>query len=244
MEPARELARFGVEVSSPVWRVSLSKYEPLVAPPAAAQLHGRFDDPTEAEGGGAESFSVLYCASTAPACFIETLSGLRIKLGVVEELLSNTLIALEERNEDSASIDDQGIVTKDWQTANVLTSGRIVTTASLFDLTNATAVQTLRFHLAPSLIALGLDDLDFAQLLGTNRDLTQAISRWIWSMTTDSGEPLFSGIRYRSRFDPEAICLALYENRYSVDGELDIQSITLDTPGFAEAASTLRLRIA
>lgn len=80
-------------------------------------------------------------------------------------------------------------------------------------------------------------------MLGDNRDLTRAISRWLWTMTTDSGEPLFSGIRYRSRFDPDSACLALYQDRYQVDGDIDTQPITSDTPGFAEAASILRLEI-
>lgn len=97
--------------------------------------------------------------------------------------------------------------------------------------------------MALTLLALRIVDLDFSHVLSDNRDLTRAISRWLWSMTTNSGDPLFSGIRYRSRFDPESICLALYENRYSIDGEIDIQPITPETQGFAAAATTLRLEI-
>lgn len=97
--------------------------------------------------------------------------------------------------------------------------------------------------MAPLLIAHGLDDLDFSHVLSDNRDLTRAISRWIWTMTEESEKLLFAGIRYRSRFDPECICLALYEGRFSVDGHIDIQPITPTTQGFAEAASILRLEI-
>lgn len=91
---------------------------------------------------------------------------------------------------------------------------------------------------------MGLDDLDFGEVLGSNRILTQAISRWIWSMKSQAGEPLFSGIRYRSRFDPESICLALYQGRFSIDGDIHTQSITPQTPGLVEAANILRLSIA
>lgn len=243
MHPSDELVRYGVEVSKRVRRVSLKRYTPLSAPPAYAQVHGRFDDPLDADEHASDIYAVLYCATTPEAAFIEALGGLRAKLGILNDLLSNTLITTDERSADADAQSNAGVVTKDWQSANQLTSGNIVTSASLFDLTSAAAVQTLRFHLAPSLIALGLEDLDFGDLLGTDRNLTQAISRWIWSMKTDGGEPLFSGIRYRSRFDPECICLALYEGRFSVDGDIDTQSITPETSGFAEAASILRLQI-
>ena len=47
MHPSDELVRYGVEVSKRVRRVSLKRYTPLSAPPAYAQVHGRFDDPLD-----------------------------------------------------------------------------------------------------------------------------------------------------------------------------------------------------
>lgn len=244
MPPYQELVSFGVELSNPVWRVSLKRYTPFSAPPAALQIDGRFDDPLEPSGDNDEFYSVLYCSPDPLTAFLESIGMLRPRLGVLSDLLADTLLTVDERDADSGYQHSLGVVTTNWQAANQLTSGTIITQAPVFDLTSAAAVQAMRFHLAPSLIALGLDDLDFSHVLSDNRDLTRAISRWLWTMTNDAGKPLFSGIRYRSRFDPECICLALYEGRYDVEGEIDLQDITPDTPGFAEAASILRLTIA
>lgn len=244
MQSGGEFSRFGIEISNPIWRVSLKAYPPFSPPPASVQVYGRFDDPLDADKDDANRYSVLYCTQSSVAAFVETMGGLRPKLGAVEDLLKQMLISVDERESTAALLRTAGEVTRDWQHANHLTSGSVVTSALLFDLANAGAVQTLRIHLAPSLIAMGLDDLDFGELLGSNRTLTQAISRWVWLMKDEDGQPLFSGIRYRSRFDPECMCLALYEDRYSIDGDVDIQPINRETPGFAEAASILRLRIA
>ena len=244
MQSGGELSRFGIEISNPGWRVSLKAYPPFSPPPAIVQIHGRFDDPFSADRDDADAYSVLYCAQSSTAAFVEATSGLRPRLGAIESLLSQTLISIEEQESTAALHRTAGEVTRDWQHANHLTSANVVTSALLLDLANPEAVQTLRMHLAPSLIAMRLDDLDFGELVGSNRQLTQAISRWVWSMKGEEAEPLFSGIRYRSRFDPECICFALYEDRYSIDGDIDTQPITLETPGFAEAAATLRLSIA
>lgn len=240
MQNADDLLGFGVEVPRKVWRVSLKRYVPLTPPPKAAQGKGRFDDPIENDLDG---FGVLYCGTSLNAAFIETLGGFRRKIGVIEELLSGTLLTAEERDASNELQLFSGIVPEDWMRTVQVASGNIVTSSPVFDLANPSAVQTLRFYLAPTLIALQLDDLDFSHVLGDNRDLTRAISRWIWSMKTDSGDPLFAGIRYRSRFDPECICLALYQDRFRVEGEVVTQPVTPNTPGFSEATTTLRLHI-
>ena len=244
MHPASNLEQYGVEVERPVWRISLKKYPLFSSPPAVFQTYGRFDDPSTPERNDTEAFSVLYCAHSPIAAFIESMSGMRTRLGAVQELTDQTLISVDERETTNAMQEFAGVVSRDWQEANHLTSANAVTFGPVFDLATAEAVQSLRIQLAPLLIAMGLDDLDFGELLGSNRTLTQAISRWVWSMKSGSGQPLFSGIRYRSRFDPECICLALYEDRYSIDGDVDILPITPETPGFADAGSILRLTIA
>lgn len=154
------------------------------------------------------------------------------------------MLSVDEREGTSTSYSPSGMITTDWREQFQLTSASVRTDAPVFDLTKAAAVQTLRTFMAPLLIVLGLDDLDFSHVLSDNRELTRAISRWIWSLKNDDGSSLFSGIRYRSRFDPECICLALYEGRFFVDGDIDIQAVSPKTPGFAEAAHILRLQIA
>ena len=238
------LSRFGVEVRTEQFRVSHKDFDVMSTPPLEFQGGGRFDDPSDSMEHESQRYRVLYTGESAKSAFLETLARYRYRLKTIESMLADTMLSVDERDDAAASQGDSGVIPSDWQQKFQLTKGRIMTSAPVFDLTRADSVQTLRTYLAPSLIALGLEDLDFSHVLSDNRDLTRAISRWLWTMTTQSGEPLFSGIRYCSRFDPECICLALYEGRFSIDGDIDIQPITPETPGFAEAASILRLQIA
>jgi len=213
-------------------------------PPPGLQGMGRYDDVLGADADSAIKFGTLYVGETPYATFLETLQVFRRRLSDVRKIMDSTVVEAEIRQEFLEKELLEGRITESWASFRILANARINTIAPVFDLINPAAVQIVREQLAPTLIALGLDDLDFSHMLSDNRPLTQAISRWIWSMTNDSGQPLFSGIRYPSRFDPESICLVLYENRYVVDGDIDIQPITAQTPGFAAAATTLRLHIA
>lgn len=240
----REISRYGVETSGTLWRLSRHKYPAMNLPPRKAQGHGRFDDPSLLSEELTGEYGVLYLAIDPKSAFMESLSGLRDNLQTRKNVLQQLITEVHDRDAfESESIATGSVVSREWQDDWQLTTAMIRTRAPVFDLTDAAAIQFVRDQMAITLLTLGLTDLDFSHVLSDNRDLTRAISRWLWTMTTDSGEPLFSGIRYRSRFDPECICLALYENRYTIDGSVETQLITPETPGFAEAASTLRLQI-
>jgi hypothetical protein len=241
MALADEFSQSGVELRNPVWRVSDRRYEPMIPPPRSRQGLGRFDDLSIGARNDEEGFAVLYCAEHPKSAFIEILDQHRPRLDHLHTLITPLMLEAGEREQ---LLREFGSVPRDWMDATQLTSVEMATSAPIFDLANPASVQLIRERLGFTVLALGLDDLDFSHVLGNNRDLTRAISHLIWAMTTESGQPLFSGIRYRSRFDPECICLALYENRYTIEGDIDVQPITPDTPGFAEAASILRLAIA
>lgn len=113
MERYDSLTRFGVEIANPVWRISLKKYASLSAPPAHVQTSGRFDDPYLAYEDSTESFSVLYCAQTAKAAFIESTGMFRTRLSAIEELVSQTLNTVEERESSSAIRLYAGVVSRD-----------------------------------------------------------------------------------------------------------------------------------
>ena len=240
-----EASRFGVEVGASVWRVSRRKYGAMELPPRHAQGAGRFDDPGLRTSHESGEYGVLYVGSDPKSSFIETLSGIRNSLSVQANVLKESIMEVDERDRFVEESEATGsTITQHWMDDWRLTSAKIITIAPIFNLGNPAAVQFIREELAVAILAMGFTDLDFSHVLSDNRDLTRAISRWLWTMTTDSNKPLFSGIRYRSRFDPECICLALYEGRFSIDGDIDIQPITPETPGLPEAASTLRLTIA
>lgn len=240
-----EASRFGVEVANTVWRASRRKYPPMELPPVHSQGAGRFDDPRLQISDESAEYGVLYVGVNPKSSFIETLSGIRNHLSVQANVLRESIMEVEERDNFVAESKVTGsTITQHWMNDWQLSGSRILTSGPVFDLGSPEAVQFIREELSVAILAMGLTDLDFSHVLGDNRDLTRAISRWLWTMTTDSGQPLFSGIRYRSRFDPECICLALYEGRFSIDGDIHTQPITPETPGLAEAASILRLTIA
>lgn len=62
----------------------------------------------------------------------------------------------------------------------------------------------LRDVFAALLVDLGMGDLDISGVRGPSRRLTQAIGAWAY----DEG---YSGIAYKSRFDDDYVCWALFE---------------------------------
>lgn len=235
-----ELQRFGVEADSSIFRVGPTRFIPMSVPPRSLQGRGRFDDSTIESGNESDGYAVLYAATEIRAAFLEAMYQFRTPLSRLKEVANEMVLDTQERD---SLFRYECTISGLWLSNVALYEAQLVLDTPLFDLANPTAIQLVREELAPVIYALGIDDLDFGAVLGSHRRLTQAISRWLWTLETDSGQPMFSGIRYRSRFDPECICLALYQDRYTVS-DIDTQPITPETPGFAEATSILRLKIA
>ena len=245
MSTSIDAAAYGVEPAAKVWRVSRARHAPMQIPPIEMQGTGRFDDNRDSMTTGEDRFGVLYCSETPLASFLEVLAPLREHIASRHGVVNSIIMDVEEREQSNRLIGQaRNVVSTRWQQEWQLTSANLIVPEPVFDLVSPAAVQFAREQLALFLLVLELDDLDFSNILSSDRNLTSGISRWIWSIQNENGEPLFSGIRYRSRFDPECICLALYQDRFSVDGKVRTQSITPDTPGFDEAASILRLKIA
>ncbi|MCA9834341.1 MAG: RES family NAD+ phosphorylase [Thermomicrobiales bacterium] len=235
-----DLQQYGITLDEAVWRVVSKRFSPMAAPPRSLQGESRFDDPLIGTDDGGSGYSVLYAATEPKAAFLEVLYQFRPAIQAVAGFAADMVLDVAERDR---FLDPEGQVMPSWMRQTQLSSAQLMPDAPLFDLTDPGAIQMLRLFLAPSLIALGVADLDFGEVLGTNRQLTRAISRWLWSLSASSGIPLFSGIRYRSRLDPSCFCLALFEDRFRVIGEVSTETITTHSAGFAEAAEILRLRI-
>jgi hypothetical protein len=233
--------QFGIQLKQQYWRISRKNFMPMAVPPREMQGRSRYDDPHIGSPDDPGGYAVLYVAAEPLGAFLEVIYQFRPQLDDMRTLASGMVIDATDRDQFLRA---PARVHPGWIADSQLIFAHFTSTQPVFDLTSAATVQMLRAQFALSLIALGVDDLDFGHVLSHNRELTQAISRWVWSMHDDDGQPLFSGIRYRSRFDPECICLALYEDRYHIEGDVDIQPITSETPGFLEAATTLRLSIA
>lgn len=71
----------------------------------------------------------------------------------------------------------------------------------------------LRTALADEMYALGLRDLDLGTVAGPHRLITQRCARYIYEQRSESGKPLFAGIRYLSRLNPLWECWAIFDSR-------------------------------
>lgn len=207
-------------------------------PPRAVQGPGRFDDPSIETSDSGAGYAVFYCGESPVSPFLEVLARFRPSIEDLIGIRNDLVVDVVER--DTQRTDVQKAV-DDWSRAWHLGSAEVLMHAPVFDLAKPESVQFLRQRLALILHALGISDLDFGDMLGSNRQLTCAISYWVWSQYQEKGEPRFSGIRYRSRLDPDQTSLVLFDHRFELAGTPSVECITPETPGFAEALQILRL---
>ncbi len=125
----------------------------------------RFDDP---EG----SYRVLYASSKKLGCFLETLARFRLDLSLQAELAQ------------IAGADDffpLGEVPGSWLKGRRMGQGR--TCGDFASISNSDFVSRLRSLLAKKLIQLGISDFDVSHLQGSNREITQAVSRAVYELS-------------------------------------------------------------
>ena len=110
---------------------------------------------------------------------------------------------------------------------------RLRSTQRWLDLRELETRESLRRELAATLQALDYRDLDMADVLGRDRRLTRAIARFAQAEG-------FLGIAYKSRFDYNFDCWAVFEGaRFE---PVDSVAIASDDPDFVEAMKLLGLR--
>jgi hypothetical protein len=148
---------------------------------------GRFDDPNS-------EYRVLY-AGGRRACFLETLAPFRPS---IEALAALQRIAGTDEGLPKAAIP------ADWYQKRAIARLRLRPGQRWLDLRATETHEYLRTELAQTLTRLGIGDLDLSEVLGRNRRLTQAISRWAY----ESG---YAGVVYRSRFTAAASLWAIFE---------------------------------
>ena len=171
---------------SPLYRVG-RKPNPLVLPPWSVLGGNRFDDPRG-------DFRVLYAGESRLACFVETLAPLRPALADIAALGASV----------GARVRPISHISADWRSARRIARLRLVPGRRWLDLRAPETCEALRVELADVLLRLGMTDFDVSGARGPSRDLTQTIARWAF----DRG---FAGIAYRSRFDDQLGCWALFE---------------------------------
>ena len=99
---------------------------------------------------------------------------------------------------------------------------------------------TLRQQFLPTAKECGLPDLDAAAIRDSkHRRLTQAISAWVYTLTTRDGEPT-TGIQFNSRHGDQLTLWAIYERSASthppeITNYVEPQGITEHDPDLTEA---------
>jgi hypothetical protein len=111
------------------------------------------------------------------------------------------------------------------------------------DVDAAQTLQVLRRVLASIAASLGVSDIDLGAIAGPNRRLTQEVVRYVYEQRDPTGEPLYGGIRYLSRLNPEWELWAIFADRIEHSPREVTESIRAEDPDLLEAASLLNLRV-
>lgn len=205
-----------------VYRLARGPADPFT-PPEWDRAHedgtfgNRFDDPTEDEGKTAEErFRVIYCATRRDTAFGETLARFRLSLSLI-----SALEAIDDDEPLEASLggaldpDDRmrGLIDADWRLRRRIGHTIIDPTLRFVEITHGETIQHLRTACASLATRLNLGDIDLSLLTSQERRFTQGCARYIYDQSDESGTPLFAGVRYFSRLDPEWECWAVFEDR-------------------------------
>lgn len=198
----------------------------------------RFDDPDHRKGDpGPGLFRVIYCASSRAGAFGETIARFRKSLRLLSQL---------REIEDDEPLDPElegGLLPEEWRLNRRIGASRLDESLKFADLEDPRAATLLRREMAPLLTQLGLDDLDFGDLIGRDRRVTQNAGRCVYEATDESGAPVFDGIRYLSRLNPGWELWAIFTDRMVHEPEDLYQTISRDDPDLRKAADILDIEV-
>lgn len=197
-----------------------STISPLDA--ALPKAGNRFDVP----GGG-----VLYAATTARACFAETLARFR-PTPRMRELLKD----------EEPGFMVVGGVPQDWRLQRLLATIRLVDPLPFLDVEAPETHEFLSEVLSSDLVGLGYEQpLDLSAVTNQDRRLSRLIAEFAYTATEVDGTPLYSGIRYTSRIASEWECWAIFEG--TAVELVDQSPIELDDEALQRVAGLWSLRL-
>jgi hypothetical protein len=180
------------------------------------RFHGRWDDPNG-------TWRTLYAGFSPLACYLEVLAVFRADPVVAEEL--DAII-------DNANCDAlyptaaAGSVPRSWCAPRLLASARLAGTFAVPG--HPELLPTLRARFLNEAKAFGLADLDAAAIRDSRpRALTQAISAWIYTLSSADG-PLISGIEFASRHGDNVRLWALYERDTTTSAPPQVTAVSAD----------------
>lgn len=198
----------------------------------------RFDDPEHGKGNSVPGlFRVIYCASSRTGAFGETIARFRKSLRLLSRL---------GEIEDDEPLDPElegGLLPEEWLLNRRVGASRLDESLNFADLDDPPTATLLRRELAPLLGELGLDDLDFSDLIGRERQVTQNAARCIYQATEETGAPVFDGIRYVSRLNPGWELWAVFADRMVHEPEELYHTISREDPDPRTAAEIMDIEI-
>lgn len=169
---------------------------------------GRFD----VVGGG-----VLYCATTKTGAYKEVLAQFRPS-------------AKTYRIAEGESLMVQGSMPRSWRDARALAEFSLEDPLPFVDVESDATLTHLTAAMAEQLEELGVQALDVSVVRGPNRLLTRAIAKWVYTRVDEEGMPLYSGIRFLSRFQSHE-CWAVFNG--NVIGTVRTEPILLQDTDLA-----------
>lgn len=237
-----------------IYRVAKRIHDPFEPKPwSLADANGvfgdRFDDPRGHEIPQSQRFRVIYYASTRAGAIGETVARVRPQLG---EIAGFT--AVRDSAEDPEPLDvhlsglrdpefpDRGVLLANWRLERQIYSTRLDPDSRFVDIASAESIQYLREELAETAARLGLRDIDLSTVTGPMREMTRECARCIYTRLSSEGRPLYAGIRYLSRLNPEWECWAIFHDRMVHSPDVP-ETITPDDPDLAEVASLFNMSI-
>lgn len=132
---------------------------------------------------------------------------------------------------------------EEWRLNRRIGSSLLDSTLKFADLEDPRAAASLRREMAPTLTELGLADLDFSDLTGRERRVTQYAARCIYEATDETGAPIFDGIRYVSRLNHGWELWALFADRMVHEPEELYQTISRHDPDLRKDAEILDIEV-
>ena len=195
--------------------------DPLAWPPWEYVGSGRFDDP-------AGRFRVLYVAEQRRAVFAETLAQFRPSLAVLAAERAVT-------GADEPPPPERATIPLNWLAKRATRRLRLGPDQRWLDLRAPETRAALRALLAPTLLRLGLPDLDVGAVYGPSRALTQAIARWAY-------EAGYQGIAFGSRHDETLTNWAVFEGAVFTPDGLPIP-LARDDPDLLAVAALFGLTV-
>lgn len=148
--------------------------------------------------------------------------------------------------EDDEPLDQElegGVLPEEWRLERRVGITLLDSSLKFADFEAPETASVLRRELAPVLTDMGMDDLDFSDLAGRERRITQEAAKCVYEATGGTDKHLFDGIRYVSRLNPGWELWAIFADRLVHKPEDLYHTITRDNPDLREAAETLEIEI-